>query len=159
MRLSKSSLQRAKSGLFGWGGERMETVSGMECKVVSASPSLPPNCDIFLRFLGQTMLRLWPRPGRSICLQKTSRGPRPTKIHSFLYSGPRSVAVYKLKNIHAATGDRNRGCVKRCWRWNFWSWFTCCQIFWPVPCLPGESGTPDFLFTWPSCYQPHKTCL
>ena len=26
-------MQRAKSGLFGWGGERMETVSGMDCKV------------------------------------------------------------------------------------------------------------------------------
>jgi len=31
------SFQRAKSGLFGWGGERMETVSGMECKVFGAN--------------------------------------------------------------------------------------------------------------------------
>jgi hypothetical protein len=27
------SFQRTKSGLFGWGGERVETVSGMDCKV------------------------------------------------------------------------------------------------------------------------------
>jgi len=31
------SFQRAKSGLFGWGGERMETVSGMDCKVFGAN--------------------------------------------------------------------------------------------------------------------------
>lgn len=31
------SFQRAKSGLFGWGGERSEVVSGMECKVFGAN--------------------------------------------------------------------------------------------------------------------------
>ena len=31
------SFQRAKSGLFGWGGERTETVSGMDCKVTIES--------------------------------------------------------------------------------------------------------------------------
>ena len=33
---NQSEMQRAKSGLFGWGGERMETVSGMDCKVSSS---------------------------------------------------------------------------------------------------------------------------
>ena len=27
------SFQRSKCGLFGWGGDKTETVSGMECKV------------------------------------------------------------------------------------------------------------------------------
>lgn len=31
------SFQRAKSGLFGWGGDRTEPVSGMECKVFGAN--------------------------------------------------------------------------------------------------------------------------
>lgn len=31
------SFQRTRSGLFGWGGERTETVSGMECKVFAAN--------------------------------------------------------------------------------------------------------------------------
>jgi len=31
------SFQRAKSGLFGWGGERTEPVSGMDCKVFGAN--------------------------------------------------------------------------------------------------------------------------
>jgi len=31
------SFQRAKSGLFGWGGERQEVVSGMDCKVFGAN--------------------------------------------------------------------------------------------------------------------------
>lgn len=31
------SFQRAKSGLFGWGGERTEAVSGMDCKVFGAN--------------------------------------------------------------------------------------------------------------------------
>jgi len=31
------SFQRAKSGLFGWGGERTELVSGMDCKVFGAN--------------------------------------------------------------------------------------------------------------------------
>ena len=31
------SFQRSRSGLFGWGGEKLETVSGMECKVFAAN--------------------------------------------------------------------------------------------------------------------------
>jgi len=31
------SFQRSRSGLFGWGGEKSETVSGMECKVFAAN--------------------------------------------------------------------------------------------------------------------------
>ena len=31
------SFQRSRSGLFGWGGDKTETVSGMECKVFAAN--------------------------------------------------------------------------------------------------------------------------
>ena len=31
------SFQRAKGGIFGWGGEKTELVSGMDCKVFGAN--------------------------------------------------------------------------------------------------------------------------